>query len=339
MKRLVAGAIVMSAAVVAAGCGGEVAKVAAGRLVERSAAQLAAREAAVAVAPSFTKISARSTLLTGGADAQRLAVRSQATAAAATHDSPIMRQVAQESDEQITLIAAKTTRDPGASVRVTACAKGGAIAAARSYVSSYLKGDSTPDVETTIMDSVSSCLQRAFPNQATAVRSVGKAVTNSILASSRDAGDAQATAQDYADWLVYCAKLYAAEEGARNLTTPRIAPTATDVSVDDLLVVLYHAHAGRLAVGDGDWSAAIANRTSVLNELGRLDVASELEGARQTLIRAMRASLAADRYHAACGACAAPYDAAATDSKRAFIGMFNPYLLARYGATVDASQL
>jgi hypothetical protein len=337
MKRLIAGFIVVGATLLAAGCGPEAAKVAGG-LLERPAAQLAARESAVALRPSFAKMTARSALLSG-AGTQRITVRSETAAAVALEDSPMMRQAALRSDERITVIATRTTRDTGAQARVRACAKAGAISVARAYAGSYVKGDQSPDVDTTIAGTVSSCLQRAFPNEAGAVRYVSQAVTNSMLASSQEAGDAQATAQDYTDWLVYCASLYETAQPTGNLATPGAAPSATDLSVDNLIVVLYHAHRGRLAVSAGDWTTAIANRISVLGELARLRVTGELEGARQMLIRAMHASLAADRYHAACRDCAAPYDTAATDSKRAFVRLFNPYLQARYGATVDETEL
>jgi hypothetical protein len=325
--------IIIAAALVAGGCMGGAA---AGRLAESALARVAAREAEVAVAPTLSRITARSALLGGRTE---VAVRSESEAAAALAQSPAMREVAAESDAKITAIAAEATTEPAARSQVGDCARAGVMSAAKTYATSYATGDGKPALDETIAGAVGDCLQRSFPGQAVAVRYLSEAIKNSVLSSSQEAGATQATAQDYVDWLVYCASLYQAQGAAASQGAPVAAPSATDVSIDNLLVVVYHAHAGRLAIASGDWRTAIANRIGVLNELSRLRVSADLEGARETLISAMRASLAADRYHAACGACAASWDLQATNTKRTFVRLFNPYLQARYGATIDETVL
>jgi hypothetical protein len=168
---------------------------------------------------------------------------------------------------------------------------------------------------------------------------VTSAVVGSMMGSTQQVADARATAQDYADWLVYTGSLYPrANAGARAQQTPA-SPSPVDASVDALLVVLYHSHAGRVAAEQGNWPAAVANRVAVLGELSQLNVAPELESARGVLAAAMQASLASDRSHARCGLCATPFDAQATAVKQRFVALFDPYIQARYGRGLDHSQI
>ena len=95
--------------------------------------------------------------------------------------------------------------------------------------------------------------------------------------------------------------------------------------MEDLLVVLLHAHCGRLEVRQKHWTRAIANRQDVLAELTALKVAPELQRSRKLLIPAMRTSLASDRAHDAHCRCPAQLDHRATTQKRAFIRAFHRY--------------
>src|SRR4051794_3904664 len=241
MRRV---SIIIVAAIVLAGCGPEVAKVAGG-IAERAAVRAAAEDATVAIGPSLSRAAARSTVLSGRTDA--VALRSEAAAAGTIADSPALREMAQESDAKVTAIAATTTRDTASRARVIACARGGALAGARSYAGSYLDDDSGTEVADAVSATVKSCLQKAFPSQASAVGYLSDAATNAVLASSREAAEAQATAQQYADWLVYTASLYGEDGAIAETGTTVTAPSATAVSIDDLLVVLYHAQSGRRA--------------------------------------------------------------------------------------------
>lgn len=328
----------IAAGLVAAGCGAEAGKVVAVALKADGARVAATRVGTISEARAMATISARSALRINGAGPSRVAVRSEASAAAAVEASVPMRATAQDSAQRIDGIARETTTSASAATRIRACARSGAVAAARGYAEEYLQGQAPPAVKVTLAQSVGGCLAKAFPEQAPQVSAVTTAVVNSMMSSTQQVADTRATAQDYADWLVYTGSLYPrATAGAPARQLP--APSATDTSVDALLVVLFHSHAGRVAAGQGDWATAIANRVAVLGELSRLSVAPELEYARGVLVAAMQASLASDRSHARCGPCATPYDAQATATKQRFVALFDPYMRARYGSGLDDSQL
>jgi hypothetical protein len=323
---------------IVSGCGGESAVRGGGALLERGAQQAAARQAAVDLAPTLARFSARTELVERAAAKTAVTVHSEADAAAAVKASPPIGAVAEESSADIRTIADNSTTDATASARVQRCAKGAALAAGKSYGSNLVLDKPAPEVRVAITKSVGSCLQRAFPKQAVAVRYATDAITRSMLTSSKQVGETHATAQDYSDWLIYSASLYTQDAAADEPAPAPAPPSALDRSVDDVLVVLFHAHAGRVAVRHRDWQAAIDNRGKVLDELRELQVTSKLREIRLLLIRAMKASLASDRGHAACDRCVSPHDAQATSYKRAIANRFNPYLEARYRAHIRAAD-
>jgi hypothetical protein len=338
-RRSLVFAVVVAVGLAAVGCSGEAGKVVVGALKADGARLAAARAGRISETRAMATISARSTLRINGAGPSRVAVRSQASAAAAVEASAPMRATAQDSAERVDGIARRTTTDVSAATRVKACARSGAVAAARGYAEEYADGHPPPAVKVTLAQSIGGCLAKAFPNQAPQVDAVTTAVVSSMMSSTQQVADARATAQDYADWLVYTGSLYpqaTVAAPARRLPAP---PSAVDTSVDALLVVLFHSHAGRVAAQQGDWPTAIANRVAVLGELSRLGVAPELASARALLVAAMQASLASDRSHARCGLCAAPFDAQATAVKQRFVALFDPYMQARYGSGLDHSQI
>jgi hypothetical protein len=330
---------VTSVGLVAVGCGAEAGRVVGVALKAEGARVAAARAGSFSEARAMATISARSTLRVNGAGPGRVAVRSEASAAAAVEASAPMRATAQDSAQRIDGIARETTTGASAATRIKACARSGAVAAARGYAEEYVDGHPPPAVKVTLAQSIGGCLAKAFPAQEPQVRAVTSAVVSSMMGSTQQVADARATAQDYADWLVYTGSLYPqANAGAPAQQTPA-SPSPVDTSVDALLVVLYHSHAGRVAAEQGNWPAAVANRVAVLGELSQLNVAPELESARGVLAAAMQASLASDRSHARCGLCATPFDAQATAVKQRFVALFDPYIQARYGRGLDHSQI
>jgi hypothetical protein len=338
-RRSLVLAVVIAVGLVAVGCGAEAGKVVGVALKAEGARVAAARAGTFSETRAMATISARSALRVNGAGPGHIAVRSEASAAAAVEASAPMRATAQNSAQRIDGIARETTTGASAAARIKACARSGAVAAARGYADQYLEGQPPPAVKVTLAQSIGGCLGKAFPNQASQVRAVTTAVVSSMLSSTQQVADARATAQDYTDWLVYAGSLYpqaGAGAPAQQIPAP---PSAVDTSVDALLVVVFHSHAGRAAAEQGDWATAVANRVAVLGELSRLSVAPELESVRAVLAAAMQASLASDRSHARCGLCAAPYDAQATAVKQRFVALFDPYVQARYGRGLDHSQI
>jgi hypothetical protein len=291
----------------------------------------------VAVAPALERFSARSDLLLRTAQPKPFA-RSTTVAANAVEGKPQLQEAAQGSAESVQTIAGRTTRESTARTRVIACARSGGLTAAGAYATNYVPGKPPPHVDVTLAKVVGSCLKKAFPEQATAVHYLTDAITKSMLASSQQVSTTRATAQDYTDWLVYTASLYQEKSVRTSDTQTQATPSPVHKAVDDLLVILFRAHEGRVAVRHKEWALASANRTSVLRDLHALQVTTKLEHARKVLIAAMRTSLAADRRHAACGRCAAPVDHRATTYKKAFAREFNPYLRAAYGGGVDHTE-
>jgi hypothetical protein len=338
-RRSLVLAFAIAVGLVASGCGAEAGRVVGVALKADGARFAAARAGTFSETGAMATISARSALRVDGSGQGSIAVRSEASAAATVEASAPMRATAQNSAQRIDGIARETTTGASAAARIKACARSGAVAAARGYADEYVEGHPPPAVKVTLAQSIGGCLAKSFPNQAPQVRAVTTAVVSSMLNSTQQVADARATAQDYTDWLVYTGSLYreaSAAAPAQQLPAP---PSAVDTSVDALLVVLFHSHAGRVAAEQGDWPTAIANRAAVLGELSQVSVAPELEPARGVLVAAMQASLASDRSHARCGLCAAPYDAQATAVKQRFVALFDPYVQARYGRGLDHSQV
>lgn len=118
-------------------------------------------------------------------------------------------------------------------------------------------------------------------------------------------------------------------------TATTVAATATQVDAPDpaaadragarqIARIIRFSQAGRAAVREQRYDDAVANRQTVLRRLHKVrGLSDDLERPRQTLLRAMEASLAADEVYAAGGQPTAD-DAEATERKRQFIGEWNP---------------
>jgi hypothetical protein len=346
-------AALVGAAIVVAGCG-PAGKVGAALVLKEAVAANKASVAAGARA-SFTsavpKITARSAPVIAGRSEATVIVRSERVAATSIAKSPPARAVAEESATKIQALAAETATEPTGRARIRTCARSGAMSGAEAYAKAvaamHADGQPPPDLEAVLSNAIGTCLGDAFPNQPAAVRHLTKALVSSIGQSTQQVSEAGGvSAQAYTDWLVYTVSLYAQSE-----TTPAdadVAPVDSNAvparwpvaeSGDALLVVLSHAHAGRVAVANQDWASAIENRRFVLGEPQALSVAAELEPARRALAEAMRNSLAADRAHAACAACPSVYDGYATSAKEAFLAEYNPYIEEMYGRRLDATQI
>ena len=339
-SRFLAALAVLACGFVVAGCGGEPL----GALLKGPAQKMVAQQAKVVLPPALNRFSARSVLLVGTEARAGIIARSEPEAAAAVKQREPLERAAQESAADVDAIAGKTTTKARGRAKVKACAKAGTLTAAQKYVKEYAKqyvqDKPPPDaqatmVQSTMVSSISSCVGKVFPDHAPTAKLVGVALTRAMLAPSDDLSQTDATAQDYADWLVYSATLseQAYVATAATDTTVNVSPVAA--SVDDVLVALLHAHYGRLAVRREDWPTAIDLRKKVLRELAALDVAPELRRSRELLIQSMRTSLASDRKHDACGHCAAPLDRLATAQKRAFVREFHVEFAKRYEGTIE----
>ena len=346
-SRLLLAALAV-AAIVVAGCGSTAGKVAAVALLkEGAAAQASAAAGARAnLTPAVRTITARSSPVIAGRTQATVVVRSERAAATSIARTPPARAAAEESATKVETLVVGTAAESTGRTRIRACAKAGATNAAQAYAQAaaamYTEGDAPPNLEAILTESIGGCLGDAFPNQPTAVRRLTKALVNSIGQSTQQVSQAEGVgAQTYTDWLVYTASLYdgTAPAGPAVATSAARARSPVEDSVDALLIVLSHAHAGRVAVANGDWDAAVANRRFVLGEVRELRVVPVLEHARRVLVAAMAASLAADRSHAVCGPCPTAYDDAATRSKQAFVAEYGPYVSAMYGRSLDAGEI
>jgi serine/threonine protein kinase len=117
---------------------------------------------------------------------------------------------------------------------------------------------------------------------------------------------------------------------------PAAAPLADDVA--RLSSVLDLSGQGRTATTNGDFTAAIANRRQVIDQLDALTLAPELEQSRSLLREAMQASLRADQQFEACGGNCPEATGAndeATALKRDFVKEFNPFALKYLGRSFD----
>jgi hypothetical protein len=342
------------AAIVVAGCGSTAGKVTAVALLKEGAAAAEASSSAAARAnltPAVRTITARSSPVIAGRTQATVVVRSQRAAATSIAKSPPARAAAETSAAKVETLAVDTATESTGRARIRACAKSGATNAAQAYARAAAamssEGQPPPNLEAILTEAIGGCLGDAFPNQPAAVGRLTKALVNTIGQSTQQVSQAEGVgAQTYTDWLVYTASLYT--QAASTQTEPGATAIAAgaaparsphEQSVDALLIVLSHAHAGRVAVANGDWDTAIANRRFVLGELRALRVVPALEHARGVLVEAMAASLAADRSHAACGPCPTAYDEAATRAKQAFVAEYDPYVVAMYGRGLDATQI
>jgi hypothetical protein len=113
------------------------------------------------------------------------------------------------------------------------------------------------------------------------------------------------------------------------------AQTTTQLATVDSILKL--AENGRQALANGDITATIANRRTVLQELNALKPGSQLSASVQALKAAESYSLHADT---TCGLnCSVTIDQGATRLKQAFLTIFNP-IAARYNTpTYTAGQI
>ena len=110
------------------------------------------------------------------------------------------------------------------------------------------------------------------------------------------------------------------------------AQTTTQLASLDSILNL--AKTGRQALANGDITATIANRRTVLQELDALQPNSELSASVQALKAAESYSLHADT---TCGlSCSVSVDQHSTQLKQAFVAIFNP-IAARYGTQTYAA--
>lgn len=111
----------------------------------------------------------------------------------------------------------------------------------------------------------------------------------------------------------------------------------TTAQLATLESILNLAETGRQALANGDITATIANRRTVLQELGAFQPDSELFASVQALKAAESYSLHADT---TCGLnCSATVDQGATSLKQAFLAIFNP-IATRYNTpTYTAGQI
>lgn len=101
--------------------------------------------------------------------------------------------------------------------------------------------------------------------------------------------------------------------------------------------ILRLAARGRQALANGDITAAIANRRTVLHELGALHPDSELSPSVRTLQAAESYSLHGDT---TCGlSCSSGVDARATQLKRTFLAIFNPIAILHSVPTFAANDI
>jgi hypothetical protein len=132
-----------------------------------------------------------------------------------------------------------------------------------------------------------------------------------------------------------------AQAGVTTATTVT-GTTSTPVSnpitqVADLEAILRLAATGRLALANGDITATIANRRSVLTKLDAFHPGAALAPSVAALKAAESFSLYADT---TCGLhCSASINQHSTDLKQAFLATFNPIATKYNSATYTAGQI
>ena len=114
-------------------------------------------------------------------------------------------------------------------------------------------------------------------------------------------------------------------------------PAQTTSQLASLDSILNLAEIGRQSLANGDMTAAIANRSKVLQELGALHPDSELSASVRALQAAEIYSLHADT---TCGlSCSASIDARATHLKQGFLAIFNPVATRHNTRTYTAGEV
>src|SRR4051794_28031458 len=105
--------------------------------------------------------------------------------------------------------------------------------------------------------------------------------------------------------------------------------------------VLDLSERGRTLTIAGDYEAAIANRSKVLDRIDGFTLAARLETSRKLLRAAVQASLDADRALEQCSSCAstARANARATDLKQRFVLEFNPLATQYLHRSFDSNSL
>jgi serine/threonine protein kinase len=124
-----------------------------------------------------------------------------------------------------------------------------------------------------------------------------------------------------------------------NPTSPS-GPTVQD-GVAKIAAVLDLSQQGRTLTINGDYSAAIANRQKVLDQIDALTLAPQLEAARALLRSAVQASLDADQALLQCTTCQSTLAAnqRATDLKQQFVLAFNPLATHYLQRSFDSNSL
>jgi serine/threonine-protein kinase len=117
-------------------------------------------------------------------------------------------------------------------------------------------------------------------------------------------------------------------------------PTVQD-GVAQIAGALDLSEQGRTLTVNGEYGAAIANRTQVLDQVDGLTLAPELEPSRTLLRAAVQASLDADRALQQCTTCSSTADAnrRATDLKQRFVLEFNPFATKYLQRSFDSNSL
>jgi hypothetical protein len=128
-----------------------------------------------------------------------------------------------------------------------------------------------------------------------------------------------------------------AAAGTTRTSTGTTSSAQTASQLASLESILNLAGSGRQSLANGDITAAIANRRSVLQELGAFHPNPELSASVRALQAAERYSLQADT---TCGlSCSSSIDKRATQLKQAFLAIFNP-VAARYNTpTYTAGEI
>jgi hypothetical protein len=338
--RFLAAIAVVASAFALSGCrfGSGAAKPAAGVLT--GAADLAgARKAAIELTPELEKVFARSVFLPRAEARPTVTVHTEADAAEVVERKPLLKDAAEASAADVDSVARKRTTTAPARAKVKACAKAGMSTALQKYGKEWVLDRPPPDFEVTISQSASTCVQKAFPKQAPLAKVVGQELTNAMLARSNEVSRTNTSAQEYVDWLIHTATLSAQADVPEAPADTAVDDSPVDRSVTDLVVILLHAHYGRLEVRQKHWAAAIANRNRVLVKLAHLEVAPELEHSHDLLTRAMQTSLKSDHAHDSQCRCAARLDHRATAQKRAFIRAFHPYFTKRYTGHIEPADI
>jgi serine/threonine protein kinase len=123
------------------------------------------------------------------------------------------------------------------------------------------------------------------------------------------------------------------------VATPPSGPSVQG-GVTEIVTILRLSQDGRNLTSQGRFDEAIVNRQKVLDQVDGLTLAPELEPSRTLLRRAVQASIDADKAHLQCTTCGiTAADQRATDLKKQFVDVFNPFALKYAGDSFTAGSL